>query len=149
MGVHSTRECLSLYVALSGFDHPLSGLLLPDPLSHIPDSSVHGIYPFRVLLTLKSCAPYEVGCSPDLWCSAPGRRQQRNLAFRALVPSKSRVLQTAIKQKTEPLLSWGYTSLRHYPLQPFQPLRAFYSSALSVHYPEDDDNEPGALEVFC
>jgi len=30
-GVHLTRVCLALFVALSGFDYPLSGLLLHGP----------------------------------------------------------------------------------------------------------------------
>jgi len=110
-GVHSIRVCRALYVALSGFDYPLSGFLLPDPPSHLSGSSVHGIFPCRVLLPLKIRASSEVVCSLGLRFFAPGRGG-KNPDFRALLPSKSRVLHRGVTQQAEPLLSWGYASLR-------------------------------------
>jgi hypothetical protein len=59
LGVHMSRGCLSLFVALSGFDYPLSGFLLPKPLSRLSDSSVPGISPFRAFLPSKSRSSLE------------------------------------------------------------------------------------------
>jgi hypothetical protein len=55
-GVHGSRVCLALYVALSGFDYPLSGLLLPKPLSLFSDPSVPGIRPSE-LFSLRRAVP--------------------------------------------------------------------------------------------
>jgi hypothetical protein len=37
--------CLTPYVALSGFDYPLSGLLLYVPLNHFSGPSIPGVHP--------------------------------------------------------------------------------------------------------
>lgn len=55
--------CLAPFVPLSGFDYPLNGLLLPNPLSRVSDSSVRGFHPFRVFLPVKSRTPLEASCS--------------------------------------------------------------------------------------
>jgi hypothetical protein len=87
-GVHWSGVCLAPYVALSGFDYPLSGFLLPIPLSHFPDSSVLGIFPFRVFLPLKSATSREVCCSHALGLAASGRRPQARPELQSFVPSK-------------------------------------------------------------
>jgi hypothetical protein len=63
LGVHVSRVCLALFVPLSGFDYPLSGLLLPKPLDRFSDPSVPGIPPFRVFLPSKSVSSLEASCS--------------------------------------------------------------------------------------
>ena len=62
-----TRAYPALYVALSGFGYPLSGLLLPGPLSHVSGSSVLGVCPFRVLLPLKCWSLFRGASSLALW----------------------------------------------------------------------------------
>jgi hypothetical protein len=125
--------CLAPYVALSGFDYPLSGFLLPEPLSHLSGPSTLGIFPFRVFLPSKSAASFEAVCSHALRADAPGLGNKQTPDSRAFLPSKSRILKPGIAQKSEPLLSWGFASLRLYPLQPCRLFPAHSSFALSVY----------------
>lgn len=92
LGVHFARVCLALYVALSGFHYPLSGFLLPGPVSHLPDSSVLGVFPFRVLLPSKRWSLSRGASSLALGSAGPGRDTDESVDFRALFASKSRVL---------------------------------------------------------
>jgi hypothetical protein len=62
LGVHFTRVCLALVVALSGFDYPLSGFLLPKPLSPISDPSVLGIRPSEPF-SLRRAGPLSRPCA--------------------------------------------------------------------------------------
>jgi hypothetical protein len=80
LGVHVSRGCLSLFVALSGFDYPLSGFLLPKPLSPVSDSSVPGISPFRVFLPSKSRFPLENSLLSWRWI------EQKNQKVVSLIP---------------------------------------------------------------
>jgi hypothetical protein len=51
-----TEACLASAAPPSGFDHPLGGFFLPDPLDLISDPSALGVLPFRVFLP--SVEPY-------------------------------------------------------------------------------------------
>jgi hypothetical protein len=53
LGVHLAGVCLAPYVALSGFDYPLSGFLLPEPLGPVSCPSALGFLP------LQSLSPFE------------------------------------------------------------------------------------------
>jgi hypothetical protein len=84
-----TRVCLALYVALSGFDYPLSGFLLRVLGIPISGPSVPGVTPFRVLFPLWSWAPFR---GPLLSCPffvgvRPKTANDRD--FRALFPTAS------------------------------------------------------------
>jgi hypothetical protein len=149
LGVHLTRVCLTLYVALSGFDCPLSGLLLPGPLSHVSGPSVLGVFPFRALLPLKSASlsrsrmlscPWLCRTRPGVPCSA--WTSERCSLQRALFCN-------LVLHRRQNRCSHGVVISEVFPLRPLPPFQAASSFALFVHYLEDDDNEPGALEFLC
>lgn len=150
LGVYLARVCLTLSVALSGFGYPLSDFLLPEPLSRFFRPKRSWDFPLQSFSHFEERQPLSrlFALLPLALLAPAGYTRQRS-DFRALLPPKSRVLRPGIAQKAEPLLSWGFASLGPFPLRPCQPLQADSSFALWAHYPEDDDNEPGALEFFC
>jgi hypothetical protein len=77
-----------LYVALSGFDYPLSGFLLQVLGIHLSGPSILGVFPFRALFPLPSWTPFQGLCSPDLFPFAFGESREGS-AFRALFPTAS------------------------------------------------------------
>mgnify|MGYP003572247310 len=86
--------------------------------------------------------------------SRPGLGVPKKLGLQSFVLFKEPCsLVFGIAQKPEPLLSWGFASLRLFPLQPCKPFQALSSFALSVQDSVSDstdtNQEPGALEVFC
>jgi len=146
-GVHFTRGCLTLYVALSGFDYPLSGLLLLNPLNHYFRFKRSWGSPFRVLLPSKSCC---LSRGPLLSCRFVGsvtfHRRRTDSDFRALLPLKSRTRTSTLTWIWEPLLSWGFHLwgvLSSGPANSFEP-------APLLHFPVSASYwNAGALEFFC
>jgi len=63
-GINSSRVCLALSVALSGFLFTLLAVFSSRTLwNHFSGPSVHGVHPFRVFHPLKSRTPLEAACS--------------------------------------------------------------------------------------
>jgi hypothetical protein len=66
-GINSSRVCLALSVALSGFLFTLLAVYSSRTLwNHFSGPSVHGVLPFRVFHPLKSRTPLGAACSHAL-----------------------------------------------------------------------------------
>lgn len=125
-----TRACLTLYVPLSGFDHPLNGLLLPvlraifqAPASlGFPPSEFYPLQGSRssfeahgALLPLK---PPESAVSSE----SPG--------LQSFTPLAEPVSWAAVTQTQGPFLSWGSTSEAFLPCNRCPPFEVSSSYAL-------------------
>jgi hypothetical protein len=117
-GVHVTRVCLSLFVALSGFDYPLSGLLLRVLRIHLSGPSVLGVFPFRVLFPLASCVPFQDRCSPALSLFGSGHDHEPAGTPEPCSRQRACLALPVVTPTTESLLSWGSAPLRPYSFDP-------------------------------
>lgn len=106
------RVCLALYVALSGFDYPLSGFLLPVLGIHLSGPSVLGVIPFRVLFPLPSWTPFQGLCSLALSPAASGLDRETVRTSEPFSRQRACLALPVVTPVTESLLSWGSTSLR-------------------------------------
>jgi hypothetical protein len=105
-GVHFTRVCLALFVALSGFLSTLLAVFSSRNLwRHFSGPSVHGVFPLQSLSPFK-----ELPLSREPLLSCPFMQLIRpwikpHLDFRAFLPLKSRTRGPVVKPNPESFLS--------------------------------------------
>lgn len=124
---HQPGVCLTPQVPFSGFDYPLNGFFLSNPLNPISDSSVHGAFSFRVLPSTKILAPFGVRSSHAVLTTT----EPYSLCRAALARS-------IVKSTQEPSLSWSSTSLKLSPRCPCQNLTIPTSLLHFIHLPMFD-----------
>ena len=107
-GVHITRAYPALFVPLSGFGYPLSGLLLPKPLNHLSGSSVPGVNPSE-LFSLQRAVPLSrpPALLPFCWPLQP-KLNHASRGSRALFPLKSRDRRSTCLVNTGALALLGF-----------------------------------------
>jgi hypothetical protein len=133
-----------LYVALSGFDYPLSGFLLQVLGIHLSGPSVLGVFPFRAFFPLPSRTPSQGLCSLDLFPFASGHDRERAWPSEPLSRQRACLALPAITQTTESLLSWGSPSLRLHSFDPADRRRLLFCTLGPCRR-----HQHGALEFFC
>jgi hypothetical protein len=133
-----------LYVALSGFDYPLSGFLLQVLGIHFSGPSVLGVFPFRVLFPPSSWTPSQGRCSLDLSPFASGLDRGRARPSEPCSRQRACLALPAVTQTTESLLSWGSPSLRLNSFDPADRRRLLFCTSNPCRR-----HQHGALEFFC
>jgi hypothetical protein len=106
-GIHYSEVCLTSFVALSGFGHPLSGFLLPSLGFHLSGPSVLGVYPFRAFFPRLSRSPLRASCSPALSLPASGLDDETVWAPELCSQPRACLAPTVVTPRVESLLSWG------------------------------------------
>lgn len=146
-GINSSRVCLALSVALSGFLFTLLAVYSSRTLwNHFSGPSVHGFPSFRVFHPLKSRTPLGANCSLVLrtprkrpsFAKAPGL--QSFSPFKEPYPRTSHYTESGGRDSLGVRQLWG--------VHPFRPCSLARSSLFRI-FTRFRRNERDALEFFC
>jgi hypothetical protein len=125
--------CLPSAAPSSGFDHPLGGFFLPDPLDLISDPSALGVFPFRVLLPSFEPYPFQDLTALLSLAHAWSVNSNPELRLQSFALDSGAALTVLAINKDRSRSSLGVHIFEAFSLAPLPPLRVDSSFALHNH----------------
>lgn len=127
------EACLASAAPPSGFDHPLGGFFLPDPLDLISDPSALGVLPFRVFLPSVEPCPFRDLPALLLLAHAWSVSSNPELHLQSFALDPGAALTISAINRSGSRSSLGVFISEVFSLAPLSPLRADSSFALHNH----------------